>query len=548
VSRPNGDRTRFAVVAVLAASCFVSACAGGRASNSSTTTVSRPIAPPPGFDRLGAAATARALGNPAQVDAGVWSILSHLGIGVYSRTGRQLLAGSERGPGDFWISDTAVPVLERMASAPRVPFVQYAAYLHAHGAKQSEPALLRAYAAAYAGKPSAFLAQLLRALHVRFDAALRISPLVEWLLLLDTVVPSNGARLSRFEQTACALRGDGRAAGWGIAGAALPGVGAAFGDNAALATEALLVANAAQIDVYTDPGEVHEGHSGPGAVETLRVNAQLGVTPYPAGCLSSGWSIDAVTVLSDMLLDWDIDPPEAMQHGSLVFNGPADGLPQPRTKPNLGKSVTTVNGSSKVAFQTIEEPSHGKGNRHTLHVRAIVTADVKAALASHGVDPSLLQYMPALPTVSVARFVVSWHEDTEQWTGTVHASRTYTDSQSTSKLKWAGTASLSVDEKGKVSGRFDVTGTLTSVTEFGTITLPDTASWQLSGERTDNGLLISSASFGAPNAPGSYFDEVIPNIPFTIPVASPDHISTTLTPLLSGGALQLELTCPTCGK
>ena len=144
---------------------------------------------------------------------------------------------------------------------------------------------------------------------------------------------------------------------------------------------------------------------------------------------------------------------------------------------------------------------------------------------------------PATPPTSSAR-----------WTGTVHASRNYADSSSTSKLKWAGTASFTVDAKGTISGTFDVTGTVTSVTKFGKVTLPDTASWRLSGERTDNGMTIDNISQGAPNGGGSYFDEVVPNIPFTIPLATPDRIDTSLTPLLSGGTLQLELTCQTCAK
>ncbi len=435
-----------------------------------------------------------------------------------------------------------------MASAPTIRFAQYADYLHAHGAKQSESELLSAYARAYAAHPTAFLAQLLTALPVRFAAELRISPLVEWLLLVDTVVPPNGARLSRAEQATCPLRGDGRAAGWGIAGSALPGVGAAFANQGALATEALLIANAARVDVYPDPGEVHEGHDGPGAVETLHVNAQLGVTPYPSGCLSGGWAINSATVLSNMLLDWQIDPPEAMQHGSLVFNAPTDGVPQPDAHPNLGKSVTTVNGSSKVAFQTIEEPSHGRGGRHTLNVRAIVNADVRAALAARGVDPSLLQYMPALPTVAVARFVVSWHDDTELWTGTLHASRTYTDSAgTTSHAKWTGTASFTVDAMGTVSGTFEFTGSITFVTLFGTNTVSDAGSWRLSGKRTDNNLTIDSVVFGTGRG-GFYFDEVVPNIPFTIPLASATRIDAAPTPMLPGGTLQVALTCQTCAK
>ena len=95
----------------------------------------------------------------------MWSILSHLGVGAYSVTGHQVLAGSERGPSDFWISATAIPVLERMATAPKIRFSQYVDYLHAHGATLSEPAVLTALGSAYSQRRDAFLAQLVRPRH-----------------------------------------------------------------------------------------------------------------------------------------------------------------------------------------------------------------------------------------------------------------------------------------------------------------------------------------------------------------------------------------------
>jgi hypothetical protein len=452
-----------ACVALVSAVLMVGACAGGGTSRSSTTGTTRPIAPPPGFDRLSAAVTAAALSDRARVDIGVWSMLSHLGVGVYSVAGRQVLAGSESNPRDFWISDTAVPVLERMALAPKIPFSRYIGYLHAHGAAQAEAEVLAAHAAAYAQQTGAFLVQLFNALHVQFNGDPAISPLVEWLLLLDTVVaPNGGVKVARFEQASCSLRGDGRPPGWGIAAGRLPAIRAAFGGSGPIATQALLIANAAEIDVYADPGEVHEGHSGPGALETIRVNARLGVAPYPAGCGGDGVSaINGATALANLVLDWEIDPGDALQHGSFVFNSPTDGVPQPKSKGNIAKSVTSSEGASKVAFQTIEEPSHGKGKLHNLPVRVIVSADVRSALASQGVDPTLLNYMPAEPTVSLARFAISWHANEQTWTGTMTSASKQTVNAQNGGLvcsaNWTTAVSLSVDENGHIAGTADTT-------------------------------------------------------------------------------------------
>ena len=54
---------------------------------------------------LGVEETAIALAERARSEAGVWSLLSNLGIGVYTGDGTQVLAGSENDVDDFWIYD-----------------------------------------------------------------------------------------------------------------------------------------------------------------------------------------------------------------------------------------------------------------------------------------------------------------------------------------------------------------------------------------------------------------------------------------------------------
>jgi hypothetical protein len=122
--------------------------------------------------------------------------------------------------------------------------------------------------------------------------------------------------------------------------------------------------------------------------------------------------------------------------------------------------------------------------------------------------------------------------------GTLHATRSY----ATSSESWDGTAALTVDVHGKVSGTFDATGTVTSSGAGFTVTLPDAASWKLSGKRKGHGFVISKVTLVHPG----FFDEVIPSTPFTIPLAGSGRISTALTPMLAGGALQIELDCHEC--
>lgn len=124
------------------------------------------------------------------------------------------------------------------------------------------------------------------------------------------------------------------------------------------------------------------------------------------------------------------------------------------------------------------------------------------------------------------------------YNGTLHATRSY----ATSTESWDGTATLTVEPSGKVSGTFDATGTLTATALGFTVTQPDAASWMLSGERKGHDFVIKTVSLIRPG----YFDEVLPNTPFTIPATSRGRISTDLSPAQPGGALRIELDCHEC--
>ena len=83
----------------------------------------------------------------------------------------------------------------------------------------------------------------------------------------------------------CSLSGDGRAPGFGIARSESEAIAIAFGEAVAdLPAQAMLVANAIEVSLRSGPSEVHEGHDGPGARESIDATAQIGVFPLTVRC------------------------------------------------------------------------------------------------------------------------------------------------------------------------------------------------------------------------------------------------------------------------
>ena len=106
--------SRLAALAVAILLTVTAACSGGGSSSSagkSSSAAPEPLTPPTGFNQLGPTDTAAALVDPSRVRLGVWSLLDHLGVGVYTGDGKQVLAGSERSEKDFWLYDFEIPVL-----------------------------------------------------------------------------------------------------------------------------------------------------------------------------------------------------------------------------------------------------------------------------------------------------------------------------------------------------------------------------------------------------------------------------------------------------
>ena len=424
------------------------------------------LTPPAGFDHLSAFDTADALADPSRVHLGVWSLLDQLGIGVYTGSGKQILAGSERSEKDFWLYDFQVPVLERMATAEAIPFSEYADYLHLHGVTATVDEVLSGYASAYAKHPDAFLVQLFDALEVQFVGTPSISPLTEWLLLVDATVSPNGqleqesllarepakAVAATMRQAPCSISGGERASGFGIARSESGAIAIAFGEAlAALPAQAMLLANAIEVSVISDPSEVHEGHNGPGARESVDAIAKIGTIPEIVQCgfLFPQLTGDLISLggpLAGVNLTWTISP-EARDHGTLEVGGDA----------GAETTSTDRDGRSHVNFDTRQEPSKGKGDQHDLTATVFVTADVRPALLAARVSQALVDLVPSpVPVRGTATFRISWHDDAQSWTGTMKSSANETVSADNIGLVCSGTwttaLSLTIATDGNITG------------------------------------------------------------------------------------------------
>ena len=422
-----------------------------------------PLTPPAGAHELTASETAGALADPAQAHLGVWSLLDHLGIGVYTGDGKQVLAGSEGSEADFWLYDFQIPVLERMATAPPIPFAEYADYLRAHGVTASAEEILAGYGAAYAKRADAFLVRLLNAANVPFSGAPSISPLIEWLLLLDATVPPNGgsaqgslahppvaAMPDALVGERCSIGGDGRAPGFGIARSESDSIASAFGEAVTeLPAQAMLIANSIVLSIASSPADVHEGHDGPGASESIDATAQVGQIPVVVNCGSLfgllGTLYSVRGPVAGVQLTWTV-PTEASAHGTLNVGSLGGGV-----------STTDASGYSHVSFDTIEEPSNGKGDPHDLAATVFAQADVRPALLAAGVSQVLVGLVPGMvPVRGEAIFRISWHDDSHHWTGTMISSSddtvTAQDGGLVCSANWRTDLSLAVDAEGKISG------------------------------------------------------------------------------------------------
>jgi len=284
----------------------------------------------PAQEVMSAAETAQALTDPLQAEAGVWSLLSNLGIGVYTGAGDQVMPGSERGEASFWLYDFEVPALASMAQGDPMPFEHYAAQLEALGYEGGPEALLTSYHDIYTRHPDHPLVQLLTAMAVDFEPGTSLTPLQEWLLLVDTFVPPNlsnaslgpgGTHLAslvqpgRARQTACgAIQGGNIIPYWGLMQSESDLAALFQAREVYYAIHGPMIAQAASYDLTASGASAHEGHEGKGDKLEYVAHVKVDYQPWqsiPVAGISCGALVNLdfrvlVDGMADVLVDWVI--------------------------------------------------------------------------------------------------------------------------------------------------------------------------------------------------------------------------------------------------
>jgi hypothetical protein len=369
------------------------------------------------------AQTARALGDPQQAQAGVWSLLANLGIGVYTSSGEQVMPGSERGEASFWLYDFEVPALAGMAQGIPVPFDDYAAQLAALGAEGGSQELLSLYREVYARHPDHPLVQLLTAMGVDFTPGTMLTPLEAWLLLLDTFVPPNDAQASRepggrlasmvqpgrARQTVCgAIQGGNLIPYWGLVRSESDLAALFQAREVYYAIHGPLIAQAASYHLTASGASAHEGHEGKGDTLEYTVRVDVNYQPWqsiPVAGISCGAlaNMDFRVLLgglSNVLVDWVI-PDVFYAHGMVEDEEPS----------------TDAAGEARLSFRAQEEEAHGIGLFLEQSGEVSAWLNLRTGFISAGIsDPRLLQFVPERVPVEGQPAVVSWHEFCDRFT------------------------------------------------------------------------------------------------------------------------------------
>jgi hypothetical protein len=389
---------------------------------------------PPGvFAALSAAQTAAALADPERVDAGVRSLVANLGLGVYRGSDlEQLHAGSERGPEDFWLYDFQLAALSSMAHSPVAPFLDFFDRLAAVGYDGDASSLLARYRSAYAGS-AAFLPAMFAAQALDLGAApeeLTITPLQEWLLLLDGFVPPNAATTEVEANGVPAASGAVRPAVHrcaGIVGAGASNWGQALAPSPpGMVDPTLLAELMTALHMMTrrlEPafGEVHERHPQPEPglpPDTVDFSATVAFPDVPVPlivCNPSLWQHFLMPTgggwgLQGVLVWWEVPDSLAYRHGEVRA---ADGGWFPGTF-----QATNDQGVAALTFHARDEEAEGRGIQRTELAQVTATFDPSLALAPlfAGIDPLLFSYLPRSlgpfpPHEGLVVIEISWHEE-----------------------------------------------------------------------------------------------------------------------------------------
>ncbi len=368
--------------------------------------------------------SAAALTDPARAEEGVWSLLANLGIGVYTGDGTQIMPGSEQEEASFWLYDFEVPALANMAQGDPEPFDHYALKLEALGYEGGPQELLSLYHDVYAGYPDHPLVRILTSMGVDFNPGTTLTPLQEWLLLLDTFVPPNHSNASlepgrthlasvvqsgHTLQTACgAIQGGNIIPYWGLMQHESDMAALLQAREVYYAIHGPMIAQAASYDLTASGGSAHEGHEGKGDRLEYIVHVKVDYQPWqsiPVAGISCGALVNLdfhvlVDGLANVLVDWVI-PDVFYAHGMVEDQEPS----------------TNDAGEAKLSFQAQEEEAHGIGTFQESTGEVSARLNLRTGFISAGVtDPRLLQFVPERVPVMSQWVEVSWHELCDHFT------------------------------------------------------------------------------------------------------------------------------------
>jgi hypothetical protein len=375
--------------------------------------------------KLNTAETVAALRDPELGEEGVWSLLAHLGIGVYTGDGSPVMRGSETGEVDFWLYDFEVGSLVHMASQPAEPFAAYHALLADLGYSGTEAELLMLYRDSYALHQDHIFVQLLNEMGINFSSDQKLTPLQSWLLLLDTFVPPNGDTvvvrshptssrhlmlLAPPEQGGpCGhITGSGIAPYWGVIQSEAD-LGAYFAAvEYYYAIHGPMLASAAEASLTSSTGEVHEGHNGKGDRVEFSLDVQVQYIPQPSvpvAATSCGVLVNVTWQpllggLASVPVEWEIP-------GALYAHG----------EPEQMDPLTDGDGVAKLVFQLQEEEAAGIGPYKEEAGAVTALINLRYGYMSAGItDERLLSFIPPRKEVGPRQILVSWHELYDEFT------------------------------------------------------------------------------------------------------------------------------------
>ncbi len=361
-----------------------------------------------------------ALADSSTANLGVWSLLNQLGVGVYTASGEHVMDGSETGEDDFWLYDFEVPLLVRMATETPYPFTDYYTMLAAWGLPSdldSQEALLALYKDTYDANSGDFLPSLLSAMGLDFTGDPSITPLQEWLLILDTFIPPNGnatsqrlvvePNLIRPSASVCdnVLSKIKSSPLWGLVNNAR-----GLADNLSQPVSILDLIHSAILQVGVETSltlsqqDAHEGHDGKTGDSVVFTATAKFVFDFPDEVIEcgkmAGISLPKDGPISPMRVDWDIPT-------SLV---PAHG----RMKPGGAFSITESDGATSQEFTAKIEAADGVGSLEMEFNTVTATYNIQQALGNYFSIGGALQEIFNRKTDSVTMSMV-WHDAPGQY-------------------------------------------------------------------------------------------------------------------------------------